>query len=102
MTKKAGVAMPKSSKNSLVGFTRRGALRGATSLAGMVALLNLVALRGAVAQKKLKTQAEVAYQPTPKGKERCDNCDLFVKPDKCKSVEGTFAAEGWCKIWVAE
>jgi hypothetical protein len=55
----------------------------------------------AAAQKKLKTLEEVKYQPTPNGKERCDNCDLFVKPDKCKSVEGTVAPEGWCNIWVA-
>src|SRR5947209_14660471 len=79
---------------------RRSVLRAAAAIAG-VAALNLAALRGATAQKKLKTQEQVKYQPTPKGKQRCDNCDLFVKPDKCKSVEGTVAPEGWCNIWVA-
>jgi hypothetical protein len=55
----------------------------------------------ATAAKKMKTLAEVEYQPTPKGNQKCDNCDLFIKPDKCKSVEGTVAPEGWCNIWVA-
>ena len=80
---------------------RRSVLRTLASLTGSVALLNFVALRSAAAQKKKKTLAEVNYQPTPKGKQNCANCDLFIKPDQCKSVEGTVAPEGWCKIWVA-
>ena len=46
-----------------------------------------------------KTQQQVAYQATPKGSQRCDNCGLFIKPNRCKSVTGTVAAQGWCKIW---
>jgi hypothetical protein len=41
----------------------------------------------------MKTQAKVEYQ--------CENCDLFIAPNKCKSVEGTVVAQVWCKIWVA-
>jgi hypothetical protein len=80
---------------------RRRILRGATSLASAVALSSLFAPRSAIAQKKKKTQAQVEYQPTPKGKERCDNCDLFVKPDQCTGVEGPVAPEAWCNIWIA-
>lgn len=87
--------------DSRQGSTRRGMLRATASLAGMAALFNFVGLRRAAAAKKLKTQAEVEYQPTPKGKQNCENCDLFIAPDKCKSVEGTVAAQGWCNIWVA-
>jgi High potential iron-sulfur protein len=89
------------SKSFLANPARRGILRAAASLAGSLALMPFLGFRDASAQKKLKTQEEVKYQPTPKGKQTCANCDLFVKPDKCKSVEGTVAPEGWCKIWVA-
>jgi hypothetical protein len=89
------------SEDSLADSTRRGMLRATASLAGIAALFNFTGLRSAAAAKKLKTQAEVEYQPTPKGKQNCENCDLFIAPDKCKSVEGTVVAQGWCKIWVA-
>jgi hypothetical protein len=87
-------------EDSPAGSTRRAMLRMAAGLAGMVGLFDLVGLRRAAAAK-MKTQAEVEYQPTPKGKQNCENCDLFIAPDKCKSVEGTVVAQGWCKIWVA-
>ena len=80
---------------------RRSILRAAASLTGTVALLNFVAPQSATAQKPKKAQAEVNYQPTPKGKQNCGNCDLFIKPDQCKSVEGPVVTQGWCKIWVA-
>jgi hypothetical protein len=80
---------------------RRKLLRDASCLAGAVALSSLVAPQSAVAQKKKKTQAQVEYQPGPKGKERCDNCALWVPPNQCTGVEGPIAPEAWCNIWVA-
>jgi hypothetical protein len=65
-----------------------------------VALSSLFAPQSAIAQKKKKTHEQVAYQPTPKGKQRCDNCALWVKPDQCTGVEGPIAPEGWCNIWI--
>ena len=34
------------------------------------------------------TQGDVAYQPTPKKGQRCDNCRVFVPPNGCNSVTG--------------
>ena len=79
---------------------RRNVLLAAAGIAG-VAALNLTALRSATAQKKKKTLEEVQYQPMPKGKEKCENCALFVPPDKCPPIEGKVAPEGWCNIYVA-
>lgn len=92
---------PLARKDFSADATRRGMLRAAASFAAAVALIPFQGVRNASAQKKMKTQEEVKYQPTPKGKQNCANCDLFIKPDKCKSVEGTVVPEGWCKIWVA-
>jgi hypothetical protein len=45
------------------------------------------------------TKDDVAYQNTPKGRQRCDNCDVFVPPDGCTSVQGKISPRGWCNIW---
>jgi hypothetical protein len=101
MTQDATVPNSRQSTDSWPQPARRRILRGASGLASAVALSSLFAPHGAIAQKKKKTHAQVEYQPTPKGKERCDNCSLFVKPDQCTGVEGPVAAEGWCNIWIA-
>jgi hypothetical protein len=45
------------------------------------------------------SQGDVAYRDYPKGKQRCDNCRVFVAPDACNSVQGKIAPQGWCNIW---
>lgn len=45
------------------------------------------------------SQGDVAYQAFPKGKQRCDNCRVWVPPDACNSVQGKIAPQGWCNIW---
>jgi hypothetical protein len=45
------------------------------------------------------SQGDVAYQDKPRGKERCDNCRVWVPPDACNSVQGKIAPQGWCNIW---
>lgn len=50
-------------------------------------------------QRKMAQRA-VAYQPTPRGDQQCSNCTLFEAPNGCRSVAGTVAAEGWCRIYV--
>ena len=55
--------------------------------------------RVAEAQTKA-TQKAVGYQDTPKGAQRCDNCRQFEPPSSCKTVEGTVAPAGWCKVYV--
>lgn len=51
------------------------------------------------AQSNKMTQKAAAYQDTPKGTQRCDNCALFVSPDACKMVEGKIAPQGWCSVF---
>lgn len=67
-----------------------------------VAIPVLVAAAGsspALAGAKM-SQSAAKYQATPKGDQRCDGCALFQAPDACKSVSGTIAPEGWCKLFV--
>lgn len=80
--------------------SRRHVLKGTTALMAGVAAATIA--DSAFAAKKQRTQADVAYQDFPKGKERCDNCEPFIPPNKCRTVEGIVAAQGWCKIYVAK
>ena len=52
------------------------------------------------AQAGTLPQTAVAYQAGPKDGKQCDGCNLFVAPAACKSVGGTIAPTGWCKLWV--
>jgi hypothetical protein len=71
-------------------------LQGAAAAFGTASLLVVPGQPQAAAKK---TQQQVAYQNSPKGSDRCDNCSLFIKPNRCRSVAGTIAPQGWCKIW---
>ena len=51
------------------------------------------------AQAAKVSQKLVKYQDTPKGEQRCDNCELFEAPSSCKNVDGTIAAQGWCTVY---
>jgi len=69
--------------------------------ASLIAAGGALAAAGAVtadAQTKV-AQKLVSYQPTPKGKARCDNCVNWQPPAGCKLVQGTIAASGWCSIY---
>lgn len=41
----------------------------------------------------------VNYQPTPKGKARCDNCVNWQPPSSCKFVDGAIRPSGWCSLY---
>ncbi len=79
--------------------SRRGLLQGVAAAAAGVAVATAPEMAFA---KKKKSQADVAYQDHPHGNERCDNCEPFIPPDKCRTVEGTVAAAGWCNIYSAK
>ena len=79
--------------------SRRHMLKGTTALAAGLAMATIA---GSAQAKPKRSQADVAYQYFPKGGERCDNCEPFIPPDKCRTVEGTVSAKGWCKIYVAK
>jgi hypothetical protein len=53
----------------------------------------------ALAAKGKKSQADVAYQDTPKGVERCEICTAFLPPDQCRTVVGPVGRQGWCNIY---
>ena len=76
-------------------LSRRTALRCAL-VAGVAPLITLAS---GPAEAKI-AQTSVAYQSGPKGDQQCSNCNLFVTPSSCKTVDGAIAPEGWCKIWV--
>jgi len=82
-------------------LSRRDILQGVASVALGAAVVTATTDR-ALAAKPKKSQADVAYQDHPKGDERCDNCEPFIAPDKCRTVEGTVSAKGWCKVYVAK
>jgi High potential iron-sulfur protein len=83
-----------------LGISRRQVLTIAAGAAG-VSVTGAAAVIGAstTAQAAKAPQKVVKYQDTPKGEQRCDNCDLFEAPSSCKNVEGTIAAQGWCIVY---
>ena len=47
-------------------------------------------------------QKAAAYQATPKGKQRCDNCALWRPPSSCVLVESPISPQGWCNLYRAK
>ena len=74
------------------GVNRRSLLLAAAGAAP------LLALASGPAEAKIP-QAAVAYQATPNGDKECDNCNFFVAPNACKTVDGEISPKGWCKIF---
>jgi len=79
-------------------MSRRGLLGNAVCAVGVGAAGMLGMTMTAQAAKM--SQKNAAYQSTPKGSQRCDNCTLFQKPASCVSVEGPIAPAGWCALYV--
>jgi hypothetical protein len=81
-------------------LSRRALLRSVTLSAGGAAILGSTAIanRADAADTKV-AQKLVAYQDTPKGPQRCDNCMYFEPPAGCKVVEGTINPAGWCQLY---
>jgi len=82
------------------GISRRRVLTIAAGAAG-ASITGATAVIGisTAAQAAKASQKIVKYQDTPKGEQRCDNCDLFEAPSSCKNVDGTIAAQGWCVVY---
>jgi hypothetical protein len=80
-------------------LSRRSLLRNVGFAASGVALIATT-----IAANRAEAKAEqklVAYQDTPKGAQRCDNCSQFQPPSSCKVVEGdNISPAGWCKVYV--
>ena len=88
--------MPKIEKHFDTALSRRSLLQNVASAAGAVGIVSLNA-GGANAAKA--PQKSVAYQESPKGVQKCDNCSLWEAPNACKSVDGTISPQGWCMIY---
>jgi hypothetical protein len=74
-------------------------LSGATLIAAGAALVGAGLSAGsAEAGGKLK-QTLINYQPTPKGRARCDNCAQWQAPSACKLVDGVISPAGWCSVY---
>ena len=81
-------------------LSRRGLLQGVACAAAGVAVA--ATATGALAAKKKKAQADVEYQTTPHGSEKCSNCEPFIAPNQCRTVEGPVVANGWCNVYSAK
>ncbi len=81
-------------------LSRRSLLRNVTLAAGGAAVFATAATadRADAADTKVAQKA-VAYQDTPKGPQRCDNCTYFEPPSSCKVVAGTISPAGWCQLY---
>ncbi|MEO7128965.1 MAG: high-potential iron-sulfur protein [Rhodoferax sp.] len=84
--------------------SRRTLIRNGITVAAVVAT-GLLKTKPAQAQAAKASQAVAMYQPTPHGKDQCDNCIHFI-PGKtpkaigtCKVVEGNIAPQGWCVMY---
>ena len=73
-------------------MNRRAAL---LTLAGTAPLL---VLRSTGAQAKM-AQSNVGYQAEPKDGKQCDQCNFFLPPNACKTVDGEITPTGYCKLW---
>ena len=77
--------------------SRRDLLQGAALLAAAGVASRSV--DDALAARGKKSRADVAYQDTPKGVERCEICTVFPPPDQCRTVVGPVGRQGWCNIY---
>ncbi len=84
-------------------LSRRNMLRGTAIAAGGATLLAATLTASAARAEAGKvSQADAAYQATPKDGQRCDGCKLFVAPASCSAVSGTISPSGWCKLYTAK
>ena len=77
--------------------SRRNLLRAAVCAGAVVAVATTA--DNALAAKAKKSKADVDYQDTPHGVERCETCAPFLPPDQCRTVVGPVSRQGWCKIY---
>ena len=77
-------------------LTRRRFLdRAMLSMAGGAAIL-MVGIKSGAAKV---TQKSVNYQATPSDGKKCETCALYQGNGKCAAVDGSVAAEGYCKLY---
>jgi hypothetical protein len=83
-------------RNDCQRISRRVVLTGTALALGAAA--TGTAISQSTAQEKI-SQANVKYQSTPKGDQRCDVCVNFQPPNACKFVQGDISPSGWCNLF---
>jgi hypothetical protein len=78
-------------------LSRRDLLQGVACAATGATVAATAA--AAFAAKGKRSKADVEYQDTPHGIERCEICAPFLPPDQCRTVVGPVSRQGWCKIY---
>ena len=82
------------------GRSRRRIITEIAFFAGAAGVVDILgATRRAEAAVTKLPQKAVAYQPTPKGKSRCDGCIQWQPPQGCKIVAGVIDPAGWCSVF---
>jgi hypothetical protein len=82
-------------KEGEAALSRRALLRGVAVVAGGAAVL-----AGTVMPAEAKmSQKAAGYQATAKDGASCASCALFKAPSTCSLVDGTVAADGWCRFY---
>lgn len=76
------------------GMSRRGLMQ--TIIVGGATIATAGLAQAAPLKVKPTT---VSYQPTPKGRARCDNCAKWLPPNACKTVDGVISPSGWCNVY---
>ncbi len=77
-------------------MSRRGLLRAGACAAASIAVAGNASRAFA---KGKRSKADVEYQDSPHGVERCEICAPFLPPDQCRTVVGPVSRQGWCKIY---
>lgn len=87
-----------SKKGTPSGSAAPGSTPGGTSSSAPAAVAAAPAAAPAPAKKA--AQANVQYQTSPKGEQKCGQCQHFIaESNTCKLVEGQISPEGWCSLW---
>jgi len=92
-------AVPQSQTSDRPTSTRRAVLLNIGLMSCAAGALVVIAAPGSAAAAASVSQKGASYQPTPKGKQRCDNCGQWAPPAGCKTVEGVIAPAGWCVLY---
>jgi hypothetical protein len=45
------------------------------------------------------SKVEAEYEEPARGKDHCEHCAHWLRPDLCVKVRGLISPEGWCKLF---
>lgn len=95
--------MKRSRLHSVKRLTRRAAIKNLIALPALASALAAGTTTVALADMR----SQLKYQSTPKGKQKCSLCTLFVPgatataSGTCKVIPGPISPNGWCTAFTA-